>query len=80
MADGEMESESDMKRSAATWRYMAEWAEAKAEAASASSDPWAMANMRLYQNKASEFWREHYHASHAEELELSIAFQEAGME
>jgi hypothetical protein len=59
---------------------MAEWAERKAEVASASPDPWAMANMRLYQNKASEFWREHYRALHAEELELSIAFQEAGME
>jgi hypothetical protein len=68
------------KRDAKTWRYMAEWAEAKANAASASTEPWAMANLRLYQNKASEFWREHYKALHAEELEMSIAFQEAGIE
>ena len=69
-----------MKRDAKTWKAMAEWAEAKANAAAASSEPWAMANMRLYQNKASEFWAEHYKVVHAEELELSIAFQEAGME
>lgn len=69
-----------MKRDAKTWRFMAEWAEAKANAAAASPEPWAMANLRLYQNKASEFWREHYKAAHAEELERSIAFQEAGME
>lgn len=69
-----------MTRDAKTWRYMAEWAEAKANTASISSEPWAMANMRLYQNKASEFWREHYKAAHAEELAMSIAFQEAGME
>lgn len=69
-----------MKRDSKKWRFMAEWAEAKANAASASSDPWDMANLRMYQNKASEYWREHYLALHAEELERSVAFQEAGME
>ena len=69
-----------MKRDAKTWRFMAEWAEAKANAAAASPEPWAMANLRLYQNKASEFWANHYREAHAEELERSIAFQEAGME
>jgi hypothetical protein len=59
---------------------MAEWAEAKANAAAASSEPWARNNLRLYQNKASEFWREHYKALHVEELEMSIAFQDAGMD
>ena len=74
------EAKANIKRDAKTWLYMAEWAEAKANAASASSEPWAMANLRLYQNKASEFWSEYYKAKHAEELEMSIAFQEAGME
>ena len=69
-----------MKRSAKTWRGMALWAERKADEAAASDKPWATRNLRLYQNKASEFWSEHYKALHAEELEMSIAFQEAGME
>ena len=57
-------------RSSATWRHMAEWAEAKANAAAAASEPWALANLRLYQNKASEYWGEHYKAAQAEALEL----------
>ena len=59
---------------------MAEWAERKADEAAASDKPWAMRNLRLFQNKANEFWREHYKAAHAEELERAVAFQEAGME
>lgn len=46
-----------MKRDAKTWRFMAEWAEAKANAAAASPDPWAMANLRLYQNKFMHVWK-----------------------
>ena len=48
------------ERSTATLRYMAEWAERKAEVASASPDPWSMRNMRLYQNLASKWWGEYY--------------------
>lgn len=62
------------------WRRMAEWAERKADENAASDEPWAAANVRLYQNAMSEWLRKHYRALHAEELERSIAFQEAGME
>ena len=62
-------------RSAAVWRSMAQWAESKANAASASSDPWATANLRLYQNKASEFWGEHYKAVQREEHALGLCKQ-----
>ncbi len=54
------------ERSADLWRRMALWAEAKVDQAAASSEPWAMNNLRLYQNKASEFWAEHYRACRAE--------------
>jgi hypothetical protein len=62
------------------YRCMAEWAERKADDAAGSDAPWALKNLRLYQNIASEWWRKHYLALHAEELERSIAFQEAGEE
>lgn len=69
-----------MQRTAELWRGMALWAERKADEAAASDAPWAMGNLRTYQNCASKWWGEHYRALHAEELERSIAFQEAGME
>lgn len=69
-----------MKRDAKTWKAMAEWAERKADEAAASDAPWWLGNLRTYQNCASKWWAEHYKAAHAEELEMSIAFQEAGME
>lgn len=67
-------------RSSDLYRRMAQWAERKADEAAGSDAPWALANLRLYQNIAGEWWRKHYLALHAEELELSIAFQEAGEE
>lgn len=69
-----------MKRDAKTWKAMAEWAERKADEAAASDVPWWLGNLRTYQNCASKWWSEHYKQAHAEELERSIAFQEAGME
>lgn len=41
-------------------RRMALWAERKADDAATSDVPWARNNLRLYQNKASDFWRSHY--------------------
>ena len=41
-------------------RRKAEWAERKADEAAASDAPWAMGNLRLYQNFASKSWREYY--------------------
>lgn len=38
------------------------WAEAKCDEASSSDKPWAMSNLRLYQNLASKFWDEHFQA------------------
>lgn len=49
-----------VRKSAATWEAMALWAERKADEAAASDKPWALRNLRLYQNKASEYWAEHY--------------------
>jgi hypothetical protein len=43
------------------------WAERKADEASASDAPWAMGNLRLYQNLASKYWGEHFAAVHAEQ-------------
>ena len=40
--------------------------ERKADACAASSVPWALNNLRLYQNKASEFWGKHFSALKAE--------------
>lgn len=40
----------------------AQWAERKADEAAASSAPWALGNLRLYQNLASKFWGEHFAA------------------
>lgn len=39
-------------------RRKALWAERKADEAAASDAPWAMRNLRLYQNMASKFWGE----------------------
>lgn len=41
---------------------MALWAERKADEASTSDAPWALRNLRLYQNLASKWWGEHYAA------------------
>lgn len=41
-------------------RRKALWAEQKANEAAASNAPWALGNLRLYQNMASKFWGEHY--------------------
>lgn len=51
-----------MKRSADLLERMALWAERKANEASASDAPWAMGNLRTYQNMASKFWSEHFTA------------------
>lgn len=39
---------------------MALWAERKAEEAATSNAPWALGNLRIYQNMASKFWKEHF--------------------
>ncbi len=39
---------------------MAVWAENKADYWSESDKPWALRNMRLYQNYASKYWAEHF--------------------
>lgn len=41
-------------------RQKALWAERKADEAAASDKPWALGNLRLYQNMASRFWHEHF--------------------
>jgi len=41
--------------------------ERKADEAAASNAPWAVGNLRTYQNKASEFWGKHYAAARADE-------------
>ena len=38
------------------------WAERKADEAAASDAPWALRNLRLYQNMAFRFWGEHFRA------------------
>lgn len=40
----------------------AEWAERQCDEAAASSAPWALRNLRLYQGYASKFWGEYYAA------------------
>lgn len=40
--------------------------ERKADEAAASDAPWALGNLRVYQNKASEFWGKHFAAARAE--------------
>ena len=62
------------------YRRMALYFERKADEAAASDKPWAMGNLRTYQNFASQYWRKHYLAAYAEEHARSVAFQEAGME
>jgi hypothetical protein len=51
-----------VKNSPEKLERMALWAERKADEAAASDAPWAMGNLRLYQNMASKFWHEHYTA------------------
>ena len=51
-----------MERSPELLRRMAQWAERKADEAASSDAPWSLGNLRLYQNKASEFWGEYYRA------------------
>jgi len=48
-------------------RRKALWAERKADEAAESDKPWALRNLRLYQNHASRFWGEHFAAVRAEE-------------
>lgn len=36
------------------------WAEKKCDEAAASDAPWALRNLRLYQNYASRFWAEYF--------------------
>jgi len=48
----------------------AEWAERKCNEASASTAPWALRNLRLYQNFASKFWGEYYGAKRAQQRAL----------
>ena len=43
-------------------RRKAEWAERKCAEAAASDKPWALRNLRLYQNFASRFWGEYFEA------------------
>ena len=38
------------------------WAERKCDEAAASNEPWALKNLRLYQNFASRFWGEYFEA------------------
>lgn len=52
-----------VRRSADMLRGMAEWAEAKADEAAASDAPWALGNLRVYQNMASKYWGEHFAAA-----------------
>jgi hypothetical protein len=40
-------------------------AESKADEAAASDMPWAIGNLRIYQNLASKFWGEYYSAMKA---------------
>ena len=56
-----------MKRTAAQWEAMAVWAERKADEAAASDAPWALRNLRFYQNKMSEWLKEYYAAKAAEQ-------------
>lgn len=46
-------------------RRKAAWAERKADEAAASDAPWAMRNLRLYQNFASKWWGEYYELERA---------------
>lgn len=43
-------------------RRKAEWADKKCAEAAESSAPWALKNLRLYQNYASRFWGAYYAA------------------
>ena len=47
-------------------RRKAEWAERKCDEAAASSEPWALANLRLYQNYLSRFLTDYYVACRQE--------------
>lgn len=51
-----------MKRTAKMWLGMANVAERKANEAAASDAPWAMNNLRMYQNMMSKYLGEHYRA------------------
>ena len=53
-----------------TLAHLAEWAESKAAYWSESDKPWAMRNMRLYQNYASRYWAEHFKAKRVQQGEL----------
>jgi len=66
-----------MTRTAETWKGMALWAERKADEAAASDAPWAMGNLRTYQNCASKWWSEHFRALHADDLESEQIGKEA---
>jgi hypothetical protein len=50
-------------------RRKALWAERKAEENASSDVPWALSNLRMYQNMASKFWGEHYAAVREESVQ-----------
>lgn len=45
-----------MIRDSVKWHRMADWAERRANEAAESDAPWAMRNLRLWQNKMSEWY------------------------
>lgn len=49
---------------------MALWAENKANIAASSDKPWAMGNLRVYQNLASRFWHQYYKTVNVENENL----------
>lgn len=51
-----------MKRSPKTWLRMAEIAEREADKAASSDAPWALQNLRDYQNLMSKWLGEYYKA------------------
>lgn len=57
-----------MKRSELRAR-MAVWAENKADHWAESDKPWALRNMRLYQNYASKYWAGYFAALRDEALD-----------
>ena len=50
----------DAAHDADKYRRLAKWAERKADEAAASSEPWWLGNLRVYQNMASKFWSLYY--------------------
>lgn len=55
-----------MTRDSATLHRMADWAERKANEAARSTEPWALSNLRLYQNLMSKWYGEALEAERRE--------------